>query len=457
MKSKEQTIENTQSEDLSKNDAKKETSSNWLKILELQSWQAELLISGVIIAGLLRLPKIYLHWVEAYLLESNELGFGFISMASLFVITAINALIFFFALHFLMRSIWIALLGLNSVYPNGINVHSKQGAGPKYWKKAKEKYPDLSAYNQELDQSCSLVFSIAASTSVLCTSLSLLILLVYQLFKLITHFFPAFNDYVIPIGIALYVLFTLFGFGVQLMAKKYPNNDRVERFIDAYGEIFSNFFSLYFFKKPVGYITSIMTSNNQSKKSLFIVMGVSVVFGFISGMQTEDNPIFEHMAPKDYYAFNNQPEHFLPYNYENLKPEEATIFTPIIPSDMVRGHQLKLFIPTIEREIPSINIVTFNLLEKFQTTRTFRDSMRVKNLKQYASFNQILVNDSLYQKLDFQYYTHPNNNEEGVLTYLSTKDFKKGKNILEIRKNYFSKDDVQKIVRIPFYFEPVED
>ncbi|MEN0050007.1 MAG: hypothetical protein AAF806_23290 [Bacteroidota bacterium] len=446
-------MDNKQEEKISSLANEKESNSNWLKMLELQSWQAELLISGAVIAGLLRLPKLYIHWVETYILESNELGFWFVNFASTLILTAINALIFFFALHFLMRSIWIALLGLNSVYPEGINIHAKHGAGPKYWKKAKEKYPNLSAYNEELDHSCSLIFSVAASTVIVCASFSLLILLVYQIFRLITGVFPAFIDYIIPVGIVLYFLFLLFSLSIQYLAKKYPDSERVERFVDAYGELISNFFSLYFFKKPVGYITSIMTSNSQSKKSFFVGMSIAFVFGFLGGTQTGEDPIFEYLTPDNYYTFNNKAANFLPYNYENLKPTETTIFTPIIPADVVSGSQLKLFIPTIEREKSKMDLVTFNLLDKFQTKRTFRDSMRTENLKYYANFNQILVNDSLYQDLDFQYYTHPNNNEQGVLTYVSTKHFKEGKNVLEIRKNYFSDKEVQKIVRIPFYFE----
>ncbi|MEL6942535.1 MAG: hypothetical protein AAFO82_07695, partial [Bacteroidota bacterium] len=248
----------------------------------------------------------------------------------------------------------------------------------------------------------------------------------------------------------------LLSFGMQYLAKKYPDSDRIERFIDAYGEVFSNFFGLYFFKKPIGYITSILTSNTTSKTSFFVGMGFSFVFGYLSAIQAGDNPIFEYMAPDKYYTFNSDPEYFIPYNYENLSPEEMTIFTPTIPSDMVDGSQLKLFIPTIEREKPNMNIVSFNLLDKFQTSRTFRDSMRAENLKRYADFNQVSVNDSLYYDLEFQYYTHPNNGEEGVLTYLSTDHFKKGKNILEIKKNYFSKDSIQKVVSIPFYFNPTQ-
>jgi hypothetical protein len=65
----------------------------------------------------------------------------------------------------------------------------------------------------------------------------------------------------------------------------------------------------------------------------------------------------------------------------------------------------------------------------------------------------VFVNNKAYPNLDFQYYAHPNEGEKGALIYIPTDDFMPGKNVLEIRKEYFSKDGVQKVVVILFYFE----
>jgi hypothetical protein len=52
-------------------------SPKWLKALEAQSWQAELLISGLVVAGLVQPPKYLMSWLEVYLFESIEVGFMF--------------------------------------------------------------------------------------------------------------------------------------------------------------------------------------------------------------------------------------------------------------------------------------------------------------------------------------------------------------------------------------------
>lgn len=425
----------------------------WLKKLETQSWQAELLISGLVVAGLVRLPDFFIHWVEGYIFESTEMGYIFLSIASLLILAGINSLLVFFGIHFLFRAIWVALLGLNSVYPEGIDVNSTNGTGPKYWKKTKEKYPNLSAYNLELDKKCSLIFSLASVTIIMMTAISAIILLIYQLFRLLISLFPFMTDYVLHIGVAIYFLFLIVSIGIQYLAKKYPDNKRVEKWILGYSSIIGGLFSFYIFQKPIGYITSIYSSNVKSKYFILILTVVSFLLGLTGARQTKNNPVYNNFDGEKYFTFNNKPHQFSAFNYDNLRPEGMRVFTPSISSDVVHGKVMKVFIPTVEREKEKMGLKEFNMWERLKSERSFRDSVYEADLSKYIVFNQILVNDLAYPNLDFQYYEHPNASEDGVLIYLPTDHFLKGKNILEIRKNYFSKDGVQKIIKIPFYFE----
>lgn len=426
---------------------------NWLRALEAQSWQAELLISGIVIAGLIQVPDLFIHWAEGYLLASTGLGHTFINMASMFVLGAVNALIVFFGIHFIFRSIWIALLGLNSVYPEGINIHSTKGAGEKYWKKMKKKYPDLSLYNQDLDRQCSLIFSYATALAIVMVSFSIIILIAYQIALFLIALFPFIKDYIVPIGIGLYLLFTIGSLGLQQLVKKYPANKQYERYFEGYTKIASGLFSLYIFEKPINYISNITMSNSTSKLGGFLIFLFCGLLGFTAAMQVSNHPIYNYFGEVDYFTFNNRPHRTLIYNYENLRDKETQIFTPIIPSDIVSEKVLKLFIPIIEREEEAVGLVSFSFWERFNWSQAERDAAQRADLKKYATFNQIFVNDKVYRALDFQYYTHPNAGEFGLLSYIPTDQFSTGKNLLEIKKNYFYQDSLQKIVAIPFYFE----
>jgi hypothetical protein len=424
----------------------------WLKELGVQSWQAELVLSGLVVTGLFQMPDLFIKWVEPSIIQSGELEYSFLNMASIFFLIGIDSLIIFFGIHLLFRGIWIALLGLNSVYPNGINVKSINGMGEKYWQKAKEKYPDLTAYSAELDASCSVLFSMATLIIIMVSSLSIAILLFYQCTRFLTSIFPIIADYVIPIGIGFYLIFMLVSFAAQYLGKKYPDNKRVEKFTTGFGLAMGSIFSLYIFRKPIGYITSIYTSNEKSKYGMYIFMAICVIMGFMGGKQIYLSNAFYDLEADKYFIFNNKPHQILAFNYENLIDKEAQIYSPIIQSDVMTDDFLKVFIPTIAREIEHITLKEYGIVERFKMKNAQREARDKDKLAAYKQFNRIYINDVEQPNLDYQFYTHPQATERGLLVYIPSEQFVKGRNVLEIRKNYFSKDSVQKVVKIPFFF-----
>ncbi len=134
----------------------KEDKPKWLRRLERESWQAELIISGAAILGTLQLPGL-LEQFQFYLLLNFDrsalmLWFFATSYWALFV----YLLIILFILHFVVRALWIGLVGLNSVYPDGIaetKLTSKD-----YQEKIQEEYGDIDGFINKLDLSASGMF-----------------------------------------------------------------------------------------------------------------------------------------------------------------------------------------------------------------------------------------------------------------------------------------------------------
>ncbi|MDZ7878838.1 MAG: hypothetical protein U5L45_14250 [Saprospiraceae bacterium] len=432
----------------------KTRSAEWLKELEVQSWQAELVMSGLIITGLFQMPDLFIKWVSSSIIQSGEIEFSFLNMASLFFLVGIDCLIIFFGIHLLFRGIWIALLGLNSVYPNGIDVQSKKGLGEKYWEKAKEKYPDLTAYNVELDANCSLFFSMATLIIIMASSISLIILAFYQFFRFLMSYFPILSDYILPIGAGAYLIFlVLIPLVVQFLGKKYPDNKSVEKILMGYGAVAGSLFSLYIFRKPVGYINAIQTSNSKSKYGMYIIGIVSGLMSFVGAKQAENYSFFNDFEVKRYFTFNNKPHQILAFNYENLLAKDAEIYAPTLQSDVITDDFLKVFIPTIAREVEHINLKEYGVVERFKMNDDQREIRDKERLAAYQQFNRIYINNVEQFQLEYQFYTHPQAAERGLLVYVPSDSLVAGRNILEIRKNYFSKDSVQKIVKIPFFFK----
>ena len=82
-----------------------------------------------------------------------------------------------------------------------------------------------------------------------------------------------------------------------------------------------------------------------------------------------------------------------------------------------------------------------------------REAIDKERFEVYKAFNSIYINDTLQANLNYQFYEHPQASERGFLVYVPSENFVKGRNILEIRKNYFSKDSIQKVVKIPFFYK----
>lgn len=279
--------------------------TGWLKDLGIQSWQAELVISGLIVTGLFQLPDLFIKWVEPSIIQSGELEFTFLEIASMIFLMGIDILVIIFGIHLLFRGIWIALLGLNSVYPNGIDTTSTKGMGEKYWQKAKEKYPDLTAYCAKLDANCSVLFSSATLIFIMVSSISICVLAFYKLSTYLMSVFPITPKDIIAVGIGIYVMFLVVNLLLWYLAKKYPDNNRIEKIVTRFSDVTGVLFSLYIFQKPVGYITSIQMSNSKSKYGFIIMLIVSLFLGFAVGKQMRQSNAFYDLKPDKYFTFNN--------------------------------------------------------------------------------------------------------------------------------------------------------
>ena len=85
------------------------------------TWEVELLISGVAVFAMLQLPG----WLDAHYFDLHaRLGADWrpiLQTAFLYLRATAMILAATFVLHLLLRAAWIALVGLDSVYPEGVD------------------------------------------------------------------------------------------------------------------------------------------------------------------------------------------------------------------------------------------------------------------------------------------------------------------------------------------------
>lgn len=89
---------------------------DWLKSIQLNSWEAELLVSALLLYVLFQVPESLDLYFKRTIQPGNMLG-GFANT----MIKGIKLIRLGYSLHILIRGIWVATVGLSYVFPEGLS------------------------------------------------------------------------------------------------------------------------------------------------------------------------------------------------------------------------------------------------------------------------------------------------------------------------------------------------
>lgn len=124
----------------------KKDGSNWLKDLARQSWKSELLLSGFCIFSVLNFPCAFLYFqdVAEYNLSSDMLDI--MAMLKSYIWLGWIVLLFNFIFHFVLRASWVGVVGLSSVFPDGIKYDSLPNYSERGKEEVRKRLPSLRNY-----------------------------------------------------------------------------------------------------------------------------------------------------------------------------------------------------------------------------------------------------------------------------------------------------------------------
>ncbi|MCR9253409.1 MAG: hypothetical protein NXI20_23545 [bacterium] len=445
----------------------KDQIQEWLKKLERESWQLELLVSAFTIFLLIQAIGAFSDMLEhvqyEYNLNDSLLSFIFVFFAMLGL--SIRALSIFLILHLLLRGFWIGTIGLRSVQSN---IHfDRLNYSDFFTEKLRKKVTSLDDLVVRLDQICSLMFSFAF---------------------LVISIFIAFGMYLLFLGISAVLLGSL----TELLTGWMATVAKVVAVVFVFTYLLSgliyliDYFSLGFFKKyrviskiyyPFYRFYSVITLSaisksiyyylisKFSKKRIRIVYGIAIGFIILFSLVEFDQYQFYPQGGVELTVNSN--------NYDNLRKQEDHVDDVSIQSNIISGNFLQLYLrydpkhnDKIRNNCPDFapekeDGLNWSLKIKtndggFQITdRNFEDD-RSELLSCLSSLYQIKVNDSIYTDLEYFYYTHPTKKQKGILSMINTEGFIMGKNILEVNRQF--KDDegeeqIEKVAFIPFWYQ----
>lgn len=157
----------------------------WLKRLQENSWEMEILISGGAIFSLFQLSDYYIDWIQQIRMTAHLPGAGILLILGMF---GIKILTLGFILHLVSRGFWLSLVCLNDVYPEGLKAN-KIGWKLPYRPKV-DKEPHLKEQIIKVDKTCGTIMYLSIVAAFAIIGLALTVILWFALLYI-------FEDYVI--------------------------------------------------------------------------------------------------------------------------------------------------------------------------------------------------------------------------------------------------------------------
>jgi hypothetical protein len=419
-----------------------EKPKTWLQKLKEESWEAELVISTIAIFGTLQLFKV-VDWGTFALIDQLHPDQYMAAYGILFCcLLGISILVTMFVIHFLLRTYWVGLVGLNSVFPDYSvedSVYSEI-----YTKKLISILPKVEHTIEDIDDLSSVIFSAAFFMLGIYLYLPLIAFLYLLLYNYLSAYVPP-NLLLIPFYLlTAFVLFqTVFSFIANL--KMYKQNERVQTWyfeIVKYGSILM-LGPLY---KYLLQITMLFTSNFKKKTGLIGLIILFITVGFTV-------TIFQFLNSKMPYLVNQ--EYFYDetkvYNgyYASKAEAETFLLAPQIDSDIIESKMMQLFIPVYDYETKMHKGLCGSFEADEESTREERrKAKKAWFLNCYTKYNQVFLNEKGVAT-EFMKYELPETGQFGILTYIDLELAKKGKNELKIIKYL---DGEEREWKIPFQY-----
>lgn len=384
----------------------------WLKNLQENSWEVELLISGGAIFSLFQISDIFIDFIFTLKMTSRVAGMGiFIIMGML----GIKVLTTGFFLHLFLRAIWLGMVCINYVFPTGISNRQSKYAAPY---KSKHKANDNLFFEiQKVDRAAGLVMFF----SILSIMIILGMLIVTTTLITIPYLFFGVNDLYFNV-VAFWMLTYLFDLLIFGILRKIPFLSYVTY---PFFWVLDRLSLRVFYEKPL----QLMSSNLRKKHALAgfsLILFLSIFFTYSNVYKVMHWPNL--LDPREHRKTLTEEGKWMSHSFymDQLKSNGKKADGPVIQSDLIKTNHVKLFIPYYE----GYDLLTEENQILSNNFKVFIDSVEITSIDWYSYHS--LYNDQL-----------------GIKTMIDISDFSSGHHTLKI---FVDNDRLSEMEReIPFW------
>lgn len=438
----------------------------WLRRLQQESWNMELLISGFSIFLLFQGQGILEDLLNQFSVHyGNELPGQILMLLLLILVLSFKILIFNLILHILLRGFWIGAIGLSSV--RNKRDFSTLGYTEKFTNRLNQKVSSLDKLIIRLDNFCSTIFAFTFLIILMLISF-FSVIIVLALFigiieKLGTWFSPNSDDEISILNVIFFIIFCLSGLLYFLDTLTLGGLKKIKWLQPIYYPIyrFFNFISLSSIYNALYY--HLLTRFRKR----YLMLAISLYVGiFFLG------PLFTYNGYR-FYPDNATNSELFTNTYDDQRSPREQIGNASISSLIIKDQFLPVFIrynnnqnevllkncqdyqPSKKSDLISGIRISKNEFTISSPTVPEDDPEKLLNCLQ--QHYKIYLNDSLFQQTDFYFFKQNGEIEEkGLKTILDIEHLPRGKNLLKI--THMALDTAEISIEndyaiIPFYKE----
>lgn len=406
---------------------------SWINKVQEESWQAELLVSGAVIVALFYAPSLVINWLEYFIYRADTFIAPFIGYFSLFIMTGVYILIILLVIHFILRAWWIALLGLDFVFPHGVGDKPYMTVTKGILDLYKRDFTAPQDEIKRLDKIGSLMFSIILTYIMVYIMIAFWVLVVGILLRIIYSFFPAIVDYQNYILLGLYILIFIPMIKSYFRKKKYKDNpeyadNKMYTSMQRQGK-----FLYLLFYQPVTYTMTLIFSNMEKNKMLGYGFLLIMIIGNICGsIHTFGYSIIDTISDPEEMILSMSSNTYIDDVHYRDKNQTAYPLYPSIQSDIITEDYIKLFVPILAMDKESIRKKGYPTRVKRRAAN--KDSLLNARLNGYKDHVTVTINDSPIPNAEIYRTKLSDTHAQGLMYYIPTEVLPKGKNEVSIMK-----------------------
>jgi hypothetical protein len=207
---------------------------------------------------------------------------------------------------------------------------------------------------------------------------------------------------------------------------------------------------------------SLAFASNMPRKRYYIAF-LGIMTGFMAAVllvfvgKLSDLRGRHVLEMRQYYSSGSPELELSPDRYDNQRSSPRRMPPVSLPSDIVEGPFVPVFVLYPRMLDDRLESAGF---QSVATDRTLPRDRRLQvadsaNMASLTRFFQLRINDSIVAQPGWMYHQKPGSISKGLISYLSTKDMKPGKNTVSVFIPSAEKpDSLERYGAVPFWFSP---